>query len=153
MFLQLSCYFPLILLLRRQCRLSAAPIAPCVFRRLALMARWADHLRVAQDQAPVWADVDRDDVVYDLRRREVVVLQAFLAQIGVALASEVRQFGPRRVVTPFGGRSPSLVATPRVRAFVFVAERTTDCSGATGEATAGHEAEGHGAGQGVSESM
>ena len=51
------------------------------------MAVTAEHLGIAQLQAPVGTDVDRDDVVHDLREREEVVRAAVLAETEVEAAS------------------------------------------------------------------
>jgi hypothetical protein len=47
------------------------------------MADMAEHLRVADLQAPVRTDVDGEDVIDDVRTNESTCLQAVLAQAAV----------------------------------------------------------------------
>jgi len=107
------------------------------------VVRRADHLRVPQLKSPVGAHVHGNDVVDDLRTRQLVGLQTLLAESVIEVTSVVRYGGPRRVVTALGGRSTSCVAPSRVRATVDVTERTVARSGAAGIAADGFEAERH----------
>jgi hypothetical protein len=77
------------------------------------MAVVAEDLGVTEIEPPVGTDMNRDDVIDDLRRRQSLVGYAPLAQKGVEFTTCLGQLHPCGVVTPFGRCTTPLIAPAR----------------------------------------
>jgi len=121
-------------LFARKVRSCSSSVAIRVFTGLARVARITKHLGVAYVQAPVGADVERDDVVYDLRGCNESFSQARLAEVAVQVPAVLGNSFPGRVVAPLCRRSPASVVHSRGQRRVLVAVALASRLGAAPEA-------------------
>jgi hypothetical protein len=84
------------------------------------MVRTADHLRVVQFQSPVWADMDRDDVVDVVRGGDPSNRQADLAQVAIGLTALLGHALPGGVVPKFAGGRTAVVEHVAARDTNFI---------------------------------
>ena len=133
-YVHLLCPAPVLNLLGRQARLSAAPVTSRIVRGLGLMTCVAKHLRVPDYQSPIGTHVDRDDMVHGVGlRKPVVPRQAALAQVAIENASSLRHAIPSCIVSALDRRATPRVADPPGVAGMRVAEPSARCVRAAGE--------------------